>query len=81
NAITIAAKQTDLAFADGTGTASSVVNWNSRNQVLFTTGDYVEAGGAVGNLQLDVPAYAGTFTAFDGSRWRVDDAASLAAYN
>ncbi|WP_110420802.1 autotransporter outer membrane beta-barrel domain-containing protein [Burkholderia vietnamiensis] len=81
NAITIAAKQTDLAFADGTGTASSVVNWNSRNQGLFTTGDYVEAGGAVGNLQRGGPADAGTFTACDGSRGRVDDAASLAAYN
>ncbi|HEF5872173.1 TPA: autotransporter outer membrane beta-barrel domain-containing protein [Burkholderia cenocepacia] len=81
NAISIAAKDTDLTFADGTGSAKSIVNWNSRNQVWFTTGDYLANGGAVGNLQLDVPAYAGTFTAFDGSTWSVTDAASLAAYN
>ncbi|RQZ66699.1 autotransporter outer membrane beta-barrel domain-containing protein [Burkholderia sp. Bp9004] len=81
NAISIAPKQTDLTFADGTGTAKSVVNWNSRNQVWLGTGDYLASGGAVGNLQLDVPAYAGTFTAFDGSTWTVTDAASLAAYN
>ncbi|KAB0635513.1 ESPR domain-containing protein, partial [Burkholderia latens] len=81
NAITLAAKQTDLAFADGTGSTPSVVNWNGRNQVWFTTGDYLASGGPVGNLQLDVPNYAGTFTAFDGSTWTVSDAASLAAYN
>ncbi|KUZ15025.1 autotransporter outer membrane beta-barrel domain-containing protein [Burkholderia diffusa] len=81
NAISIAPKQTDLTFADGTGTAKSVVNWNSRNQVWLGTGDYLASGGAVGNLQLDVPAYAGTFTAFDGSTWTVTDATSLAAYN
>lgn len=81
NAITMAAKQTDLTFADGTGAAPSVVNWNSRNQVWFTTGDYLANGGPVGSIQLDVPTYAGTFTAFDGSTWTVTDAASLAAYN
>jgi outer membrane autotransporter protein len=81
NAISMAAKQTDLTFADGTGAAPSTVNWNSRNQIQFTTGDYLADGGAVGNRQLDVPAYAGTFTAFDGSTWKVTDAASLAAYN
>ncbi|KUY91486.1 MULTISPECIES: autotransporter outer membrane beta-barrel domain-containing protein [unclassified Burkholderia] len=81
NAISIAPKQTDLTFADGTGSAKSVVNWNSRNQIWLGTGDYLASGGAVGNLQLDVPAYAGTFTAFDGSTWTVTDAASLAAYN
>ncbi|MGU7840597.1 autotransporter outer membrane beta-barrel domain-containing protein [Burkholderia sp. AW33-5] len=81
NAISIAPKQTDLTFADGTGSAKSVVNWNSRNQVWLGTGDYLASGGAVGNLQLDVPAYAGTFTAFDGSTWTVTDAASLATYN
>lgn len=81
NAISIAPKQTDLTFADGTGSAKSVVNWSSRNQVWLDTGDYLASGGAIGNLQLDVPAYAGTFTAFDGSTWTVTDAASLAAYN
>ncbi|UXU88424.1 autotransporter outer membrane beta-barrel domain-containing protein [Burkholderia sp. S-53] len=81
NAISMAAKATDLTLADGTGSAKSTVNWNSRNQVRFTTGNYLADGGAVGNVQLDVPAYAGTFTAFDGSTWKVTDAASLAAYN
>ncbi|RQR39338.1 autotransporter outer membrane beta-barrel domain-containing protein [Burkholderia sp. Bp9143] len=81
NAITMAAKATDLTLADGTGSAKSTVNWNSRNQIWFTTGDYLTVGGAVGNLQLDVPAYAGTFTAFDGSTWKVTDATSLVAYN
>ncbi|CAG2261637.1 membrane protein [Burkholderia sola] len=81
NGISIAPKQTDLTFADGTGAAKSVVNWNSRNQIWLGTGDYLASGGPVGQLQLDVPAYAGTFTAFDGSRWTVTDAASLAAYN
>ncbi|RQR51800.1 autotransporter outer membrane beta-barrel domain-containing protein [Burkholderia sp. Bp9140] len=81
NAISIAPKQTDLTFADGTGTARSVVNWNSRNRIWLGTGDYLASGGPVGNVQLDVPTYAGTFTAFDGSTWTVGDAASLAAYN
>ncbi|MDN7586359.1 autotransporter outer membrane beta-barrel domain-containing protein [Burkholderia seminalis] len=81
NAISIAAKGTDLTFADGTGSTTSTVTWNSRNQIRFTTGDYLADGGAVGSRQLDVPAYAGTFTAFDGSTWKVTDAASLAAYN
>ncbi|MFT4067665.1 autotransporter outer membrane beta-barrel domain-containing protein, partial [Paraburkholderia sp.] len=81
NAITMAAKQTDLTYADGTGATPSTINWNSRNQILFNTGDYLAVGGPVGNIQLDVPAYSGTFTAFDGSKWTVTDAASLAAYN
>ncbi|GAU02892.1 autotransporter outer membrane beta-barrel domain-containing protein [Burkholderia stabilis] len=81
NAISIAPKQTDLTFADGTGAAKSVVNWNSRNQIWLGTGDYLASGGPVGSIQLDVPAYAGKFTAFDGSAWSVTDAASLAAYN
>ncbi|MBH9720827.1 autotransporter outer membrane beta-barrel domain-containing protein [Burkholderia contaminans] len=81
NAISMAAKGTDLTFADGKGATTSTVNWNSRNQIRFTTGDYVADGGAIGSRQLDVPAYAGTFTAFDGSTWKVTDAASLAAYN
>ncbi|MDN7847305.1 autotransporter outer membrane beta-barrel domain-containing protein [Burkholderia seminalis] len=81
NAISIAAKGTDLTVADGTGSTTSTVTWNSRNQIQFTTGDYLADGGAVGSRQLDVPAYAGTFTAFDGSTWKVTDAASLAAYN
>ncbi|WP_175820560.1 autotransporter outer membrane beta-barrel domain-containing protein [Burkholderia sp. BCC0419] len=81
NAIEMAAKQTDLTVADGTGAAKSTVTWNSRNQIRFTTGDYLADGGAVGTRQLDVPTYAGTFTAFDGSTWQVTDAASLAAYN
>ncbi|KAG8151883.1 autotransporter outer membrane beta-barrel domain-containing protein [Burkholderia catarinensis] len=81
NAISMAAKGTDLTFADGTGSTTSTVNWNSRNQIRFTTGDYLADGGAIGSRQLDVPAYAGTFTAFDGSTWKVTDAASLAAYN
>jgi len=81
NAISIAPKQTDLTFADGTGSAKSVVSWNSRNRIWLGTGDYLASGGAVGQVQLDVPTYAGTFTAFDGSTWTVSDAASLAAYN
>ncbi|UTV55405.1 autotransporter outer membrane beta-barrel domain-containing protein [Burkholderia arboris] len=81
NAITMAPKQTDLFVADGTGTAQSVVNWSSRNQVWLGTGDYLASGGPVSHVLLDVPAYAGTFTAFDGSAWTVTDAASLAAYN
>ncbi|AOR67652.1 autotransporter outer membrane beta-barrel domain-containing protein [Burkholderia stabilis] len=81
NVISMAAKQTDLTYANGTGATPSVVNWNSRNQIWFTTGDYLASGGPVGSIQLDVPAYAGTFTAFDGSTWTVTDAASLAAYN
>lgn len=81
NSLTMAAKQTDLAFADGTGATSSAINWNSRNQVLFNTGDYVSLGGPVGTVYLNVPAYTGKFTAFDGSTWTVTDTASLAAYN
>ncbi|MBU9263825.1 autotransporter outer membrane beta-barrel domain-containing protein [Burkholderia multivorans] len=81
NLISIAPKQTDLTLADGTGTASSTISWHSRNQIHFTTGDYLANGGPLGSVALDVPTYAGTFTAFDGSRWTVNDATSLAAYN
>ncbi|EOH6075812.1 autotransporter outer membrane beta-barrel domain-containing protein [Burkholderia cenocepacia] len=81
NAITMAPKQTDLFVADGTGTTQSVINWNSRNQIWLGTGDYLASGGPVSHVLLDVPAYTGTFTAFDGSTWTVTDAASLAAYN
>ncbi|VWD31028.1 membrane protein [Burkholderia lata] len=81
NAITMAPKQTDLFVADGTGSAQSVINWNSRNQVWLGTGDYLANGGPAGHVLLEVPAYAGSFTAFDGSTWTVTDEASLAAYN
>lgn len=81
NAITMAPKQTDLFVADGTGSAQSVINWNSRNQIWLGTGDYLANGGPVGHVLLEVPTYAGSFTAFDGSAWTVTDAASLAAYN
>ncbi|WP_193097633.1 autotransporter outer membrane beta-barrel domain-containing protein [Burkholderia sp. Z1] len=81
NAITMAPKNSDLFVADGTGAAKSVVNWNSRNQIWLGTGDYLASGGPVSHVLLDVPAYAGTFTAFNGSAWTVTDAASLAAYN
>ncbi|UKD12097.1 autotransporter outer membrane beta-barrel domain-containing protein [Burkholderia aenigmatica] len=81
NAITMAPKQTDLFVADGSGSAQSVINWNSRNQIWLGTGDYLANGGPVGHVLLEVPTYAGSFTAFDGSAWTVTDAASLAAYN
>ncbi|WP_126282365.1 autotransporter outer membrane beta-barrel domain-containing protein [Burkholderia stagnalis] len=81
NSIEMAAKQTDLAYADGTGAVPSTVNWNSRNLVSLQTGDFLADGGRTGSYQLDVPTYAGTFRAFDGSTWTVTDAASLAAYN
>ncbi|MDN7472521.1 ESPR domain-containing protein, partial [Burkholderia orbicola] len=50
NAITMAPKQTDLFVADGTGTAQSVINWNSRNQIWLGTGDYLASGGPVSHV-------------------------------
>ncbi|NML34303.1 autotransporter outer membrane beta-barrel domain-containing protein [Paraburkholderia antibiotica] len=78
NLIEAAAKQSSLAYADGTGTTPSVVNWTSRNQVDFFAS---APSGSVNNYTIHVPVYAGTFQAFDGSTWSVTDATSLAAYN
>ncbi|MCC8396812.1 autotransporter outer membrane beta-barrel domain-containing protein [Paraburkholderia sp. MMS20-SJTR3] len=78
NSIAMAAKETDLIYADGTGAAPSVVTWDSRNQVDFVS---LAPGGGASTYTMRVPSYAGTFQAFNGSRWSVTDTTSLAAYN
>ncbi|OLL27486.1 autotransporter outer membrane beta-barrel domain-containing protein [Burkholderia sp. SRS-W-2-2016] len=78
NSIVMAAKQSSLVYADGTGAASSVINWDSRNQIVFTA---LAPNSTTNDFTMQVPVYAGTFQAFDGSAWTVTDAASLATYN
>lgn len=78
NSIAMAAKETDLVYADGTGAAPGAVNWNSRNQVDFAA---LAPSGSASSYTIRVPSYAGTFQAFNGSTWSVTDATSLAAYN
>jgi outer membrane autotransporter protein len=84
NGWTIAAKQSSLFYADGTGTAASNINWTSNNRVTFT--------GAVATPTVPnsfgvsfVAHYGGTFnvTTSDGvtSSHTVNNDADLRSYN
>ncbi|MGN6482718.1 autotransporter outer membrane beta-barrel domain-containing protein [Luteibacter sp.] len=83
NGVTLAAKQSTLFAADGTGTAASTVNWNSNNRFTFV-GDQNPAttqGYAVGYISQ----YGGTFNVTDRNgvttSHTVTNAAQLRDYN
>ncbi|WP_213948112.1 autotransporter outer membrane beta-barrel domain-containing protein [Luteibacter sp. dw_328] len=84
NGWTMAAKQSSLFYADGTGTAASNIDWTSNNRITFT--------GAVANPTVPntfgvsfVAHYGGTFnvTTSDGvtSSHTVNNDADLRTYN
>ncbi|PTR32827.1 outer membrane autotransporter protein [Luteibacter sp. OK325] len=84
NGWTIAAKQSSLFYADGTGSAASNIDWTSNNRITFT--------GAVANPTVPnnfgvsfVAHYGGTFnvTTTDGvtSSHTVNNDADLRTYN
>jgi outer membrane autotransporter protein len=84
NGWTIAAKQSSLFYADGSGTAASNIDWASNNRITFT--------GAVANPTVPntfgvsfVAHYGGTFsvTTADGltSSHTVNNDADLRSYN
>ncbi|WP_324724512.1 autotransporter outer membrane beta-barrel domain-containing protein [Lelliottia sp. JS-SCA-14] len=78
NTIDMAAKQTTLALAKG---SNSTIEWQSKNRVL--TGDTAVAvsGKTTKTMQIQVPVYSGSFTAFDGNTWTVSNADELKTYN
>lgn len=83
NGITLAAKQSTLFTADGTGTAASTINWNTSNRFTFV-GDQNPAttqGYAVGYISQ----YGGTFDVTDRNgvttSHTVTNASQLKDYN
>lgn len=84
NYINMVAKQTDLTYADGTGSAQSRVVWQSQNQINLGSVSAADLGGGTGSVTFtgfSTSVYKGAFTAFDGSAWTVNNAADLKAYN
>lgn len=84
NAFTVAAKQSSLFFANGTGGAASTINWNSNNRIGFVG----EAIAPLTTQNFDVSHVStcgGTFsvTTADGitTTHTVNDDASLRTYN
>ncbi|MQR01262.1 autotransporter outer membrane beta-barrel domain-containing protein [Glaciimonas soli] len=80
NQLTIAAKQTALTYADGTGVAASNIEWDSQNRIDFQVWTPAPST-AIGTFSNNVTQFAGTFTAFDGSTHTVTDPTSLQTYN
>jgi len=82
NSIMMTAKQTYLTSADGTGSASSTVNWQSRNAINLGIDPGLPTPDVNGNLLVEIPVttYAGT-VAFNGTNYVVNNASQLAAYN
>ncbi|WP_175773364.1 autotransporter outer membrane beta-barrel domain-containing protein [Paraburkholderia phenazinium] len=83
NLINLVDKQSDLVTADGTGTASSSVVWQSRNEIIMGANpNLATVNPANGQLTdtINVTTYAGTVT-FQGTTYTVTNAAQLAAYN
>ncbi|SEO61284.1 outer membrane autotransporter barrel domain-containing protein [Luteibacter sp. UNC138MFCol5.1] len=84
NGWTMAAKQSSLFYADGSGTATSAIDWTSRNRITFT-GEVADPT-LPRNLYVSyVAQYGGTFdvTTSDGttSSHTVTNAAELRDYN
>jgi autotransporter family porin len=83
NAFTLAAKQSTLFAADGTGTAASNINWQSNNRFTFV-GDQNPAT-TQGYAVTYVSHYGGTFTVTDSrgvtTSHTVTNAAQLKDYN
>lgn len=84
NGWTIAAKQSSLFYADGTGTAASTIDWTSRNRITFN-GEVANPTQPQNLFVSYVAHYGGTFdvTARDGSTTShtVTNDAELRAYN
>jgi autotransporter family porin len=79
------AKQTQLFYANGTGTAASTIVWQGSNFVdMGSVGGAINAAGP-GPVQLAntfvFNSYRGQFTAIDGSTQTVTSAAQLQTYN
>ncbi|TCV94774.1 outer membrane autotransporter protein [Luteibacter rhizovicinus] len=81
---TIAAKQTSLFYADGSGPAASAINWQSSNRITFV-GEAASPTTPQGFATTYVAAYGGTFTVttLDGvtTTQTVTNDAQLRAYN
>ena len=83
NLIDLVDKQSYLTSADGTGTASSSIVWQSRNQIIMGINpDVTTVDQSTGqlNAMINVTTYAGSVT-FQGTTYTVTDAAQLASYN
>ncbi|MDQ8049624.1 autotransporter outer membrane beta-barrel domain-containing protein [Luteibacter sp.] len=84
NGWTMAAKQTSLFYADGTGSAASTIDWTSRNRIAFN-GDVANPAQPQNLYVSYVSHYGGTFdvTTVDGvtSSHTVTNDAQLRDYN
>lgn len=78
NAISMAAKQTTLTYAQGAG---STIEWASRNAIGLADVGSAAAGTTTRTVAMTVPVYAGTFTGFDGASHTVSNATELEVYN
>lgn len=74
------AKQSTLISVDGSGTAQSVVNWNSRDVVNMGFGPAATPPSLSATFFYNVTTYAGNIQ-FNGQTYDVTDAASLGVYN
>jgi autotransporter family porin len=83
NSFTLAAKQSELFVADGTGSADSTINWQQNNRFTFI-GDQAPTTTQSYSVTY-VSAYGGTFSVTDANgvttTHTVTDSASLKAYN
>ncbi|MBB3228106.1 autotransporter family porin [Luteibacter sp. Sphag1AF] len=84
NGWTMAAKQSSLFYADGTGASPSAINWNSTNRITFTGVTAAPAQPQSLNVTF-VAQYGGTFsvTTLDGATTTqtVTNDAQLRTYN
>ncbi|KAF3996351.1 autotransporter domain-containing protein [Glaciimonas immobilis] len=80
NALSIAARQTDITFADGTGSAASNINWTSKNRIIFDS-TAVIAPVATTTLQGVATQFGGNLTAPDGKLFTVTNPVALQTYN
>ncbi len=74
-------KDSQLAYADGTGSATSVINWNSQNNFYMSRGAVVTPADLTASQDIKSMEYAGLVTAFDGSIHHVNNVDELRDYN
>jgi autotransporter family porin len=79
NGITMAAKQSNLVYADGTDGDTSAVNWLTSNR--FVMNAFYQDPLISGTLNYNYPVYAGSISAPDGNTYIVNNLAGLQAYN
>ncbi|MGZ9711456.1 autotransporter domain-containing protein [Glaciimonas sp. GNP009] len=80
NALKIAARQTDITFADGTGSAASNINWTSKNRIIFDSTPVI-APVAATTIQGYVTQFGGAVIAPDGALFSVTNPVALQTYN